>query len=85
MNYTVTWSEFAEPELAIVWMDAPDRTAVTLAAAEADRLLAESPFQVGRPHGSSVCRLARHGPLGIIFDIIEDDKKVIVQTCWLVG
>ncbi len=85
MNYTVTWSEFAEPELAIVWLDAPDRNAVTAASAQADRLLAESPFLVGQSHGSTVCRLAYFGPLGIIFDIIEDDKKVIVQTCWRVG
>ena len=85
MNYSITWTSFAESELAIVWLDAPDRNAVTVAAAQVERLLAQTPFLVGRGHGSTVRRLAILGPLGIIFDIVEDDKKVIVQTCWRVG
>jgi len=46
---------------------------------------ADTPFQVGHPHRSGVNRFAIATPLGILFDIVEDDKKVIVQTCWLVG
>ena len=58
---------------------------MTAASAELDDGLSDTPFEVGSPRGSSVRRFALLPPLGITFDIVEDDKKVIVQTCWLVG
>lgn len=85
MNYIVIWSRRAENDLADAWLDAADREAVTDASAELDAGLADRPFRVGNPRGSTVRRYAVLPPLGIAFDIVEDDKKVIVQTCWLVG
>ena len=83
MNCTVIWNRQAESGLADAWLDAADREAVTAASAKLDEGLSDTPFEVGSPRGSSVRRFAIIPPLGITFDIIEDDKKVIVQTCWL--
>jgi hypothetical protein len=58
---------------------------VSTGAASIDRIIAQQPFLLGEPHASSVQRIAIVPPLAIIFYIVEDDKKVIVQACWLVG
>lgn len=85
MTYRVIWSPRAESELAEAWLDAANRREVSNASATIDRILGQQPFQAGNPFLSSVNRFAVVPPLGIGFDTIEDDKKVIVQTCWLVG
>ena len=85
MSHRVIWSPRAESGLAESWLDAANRGDVSAASASIDRTLAQLPFQLGDPFASSVNRLAIIPPLAIIFDIVEDDKKVIVQACWLVG
>ena len=85
MSYTVTWSTDAESELAEAWLDAADRTDFSRAAAELEDELCLTPFRVGAQRASSVNRYASRPPIGIVFDIVEDDKKVIVQACWLGG
>jgi hypothetical protein len=39
MSYTVTWTPSAESDLAAVWLAAPDREAVTLAAHQIEQRL----------------------------------------------
>jgi hypothetical protein len=70
----------AEAELAAVWLAAADRMAVTSAAAWLDDHLARLPLQIGESRASSVYRLAFHSPLGIEFEVIEDDKRVVFFT-----
>ncbi|MBY0513101.1 MAG: hypothetical protein K2P78_04220 [Gemmataceae bacterium] len=79
MNYRVEWAPTAEQQLADVWLAARDRNAVTAASAWFDHQLEFFPLLVGRSWISSVYRLARHGPLGVEFEVIEDDKRVIVH------
>ena len=43
MSYTVVWKPAAEQELARLWTDADDRSAVTAADDEIDRLLKSAP------------------------------------------
>jgi plasmid stabilization system protein ParE len=79
MRYEVRWGPVAERQLADVWLAAPDRNAVTAAADWLDRWLARIPLQIGEPRTSSVHRVAYRDPLGVEYEVIEDDKRVIVQ------
>ena len=49
MTYTVAWDPDAEQNLAELWLAAPDRAALTAAAAWVDRLLASDPLHAGAP------------------------------------
>ena len=84
MNYTVTWLAMAEQDLATVWLAEPDRTAVALAAHRFDDRLGDDPLRFGESRRSSVHRVGFDPPLGVEFEVIEDDKKVIVQAVWFV-
>jgi hypothetical protein len=85
MKYQVQWDARAERELAALWLAAADRQAVTRAATWFDDQLARSPLELGESRASSVHRTAFHAPLGIEFEVIEDDKRVIVQAVFGAG
>ncbi len=76
MNYTVTWTQETEDGLAAAWLAAADRDAVAAAAHRLDSALKRGPINFGESRASSVVRIAIGLPLGIEFEIIEDDKKV---------
>jgi hypothetical protein len=84
MNYRVIWSPRAEAQLAAVWTAAPNRNDVSVMADLLERSIGSDPFRVGRWRASSVNRVVTASPLGLLFDIVEDDKKVIVQALWFV-
>ncbi len=79
MRYEVIWQRAAENELAAVWAAATDRDAVTQAAAEIDWHLARDPLRLGEARTSSVHRIVSNPPIAVEFEVIEDDKRVIVQ------
>lgn len=79
MNYEVVWGPVAEQMLAAVWLATVDRGAVTRASSWLDRQLAVDPLRLGESRESSVRRVAFRPPIGIEFEVIEDDKRVIVQ------
>jgi hypothetical protein len=79
MNYHVDWAPRAEQLLAAVWLAARNRGAVTAAAAWLDAELADAPLRFGDPIDSSIHRVGYHDVLGIEFEVIEDDKRVIVH------
>jgi plasmid stabilization system protein ParE len=79
MNYRVVWGPRAEDLLAAVWLAAADRNRVSQAVATLDRLLARAPLELGESRASSVQRVAFEPPIGIEFEVVEDDKRVIVQ------
>lgn len=80
MTYDVVWGPLPLNQLARIWTAALDRNAITRAAAVLDRALLLHPLRVGQPLDSSVHRIAYHPPLGIEYEVIEDDKRVIVQA-----
>ena len=84
MNYTVIWEPPAEDNLADVWIVAPDRAVITRAAHQIDQDLAADPYARGFAYGSPANRTAIEYPLGIDYEIIEDDKKVRVLRVWSV-
>jgi hypothetical protein len=85
MKYLVSWTPRAEERLANAWLAAPDQKAVTVAAHVLDHHLAIDPLRFGESRMSSINRVAWEAPLGIEFDVIEDDKKVLVLTVWLIS
>lgn len=78
MNYEVVWGPRAERMLAAVWL-AADQDGVTVAAAWLDAALARNPLRIGESRQASVYRVAHCRPIGVEYEVIEDDKRVIVQ------
>ena len=85
MSYEVVWGPRAEGMLATAWLDASDRNAVTYAAAGLDAQLADDPLRLGESRKSSVHRVAYFTPLGVEFEVVEDDKRVIVQGVFTIS
>lgn len=84
MNYRVEWPDDPLDELANVWTVAPDRNAVTAAAHQIEQDLARAPYARGFLIGSPQTRTTVEYPLGIDYEIIEDDKKVRILRVWSV-
>lgn len=81
MTYAVDWTPSALRELAVIWVGATDQ-AVTASSHRLEQALAADPLRVGVPRNSSVNRTAVDLPLGIEFEVIEDDKVVRVVRVW---
>lgn len=84
-TYAVVWTPQAEDELAAIWVAAADRQAVTDATHRLEQQLAQNPLGTGESRDSSVHRVKMVPPIGIDFDVIEDDKRVLVQAVWATG
>lgn len=82
MNYRVVWPKETLDELAAAWLSAADRNAVTAASNQLDQDLAHDPYAVGIPIISSQKRSASEPPIAVVFEIVEDDKKVRVLRVW---
>jgi len=85
MNYTVRYDSSAEADLAGIWSGASDRSAVTEAAAWLDDRLARIPLRLGEARQSSVHRIVFRLPLGIEYEVVEDDKLVLVHGVFSTG
>lgn len=84
MKYTVIWGPRAEAMLADIWLTSSNRDAVTEAAARFDKQLALIPLKMGESRESSVHRVSYDPPLGVEYEVIEDDKLVVVQGVFAV-
>jgi hypothetical protein len=82
VNYRVVWTPAAEQELAAVWLAAPDRTAVTAASFRLDQDLSREPYNIGFDRDQPVNRTATDLPLGVDYEIVEEDKLVRVLRVW---
>ena len=83
MKYMVEWTPPAEDELIALWMAAPDQSLVTSVIHQLEKRLEINPY-LGQTRQSSANRVVLSSPVGIWFDIIEDDKKVLVLSVWLI-
>jgi mRNA-degrading endonuclease RelE of RelBE toxin-antitoxin system len=81
MKFSVLWSPYSENELARLWMQAPDRRLVSDAANKIDAALADDPHVLGESR-SGMRRIIHEGPLGVIFSVNEQDRKVLVLDVW---
>jgi len=81
MIYTVLWQAVAENQLALLWIDAPDRDAITAAADELDALLRHDPHSQGESRSGSA-RLILVPPLAALYDVNDQDRIVRVLKIW---
>jgi hypothetical protein len=79
MNYSVDWSPAARSALAMVWIQSPDRQAVTAAQARIDQLLAADPFGRSTPVSEGLYAIEVR-PLRAQFEVSEDDRVVTVVS-----
>lgn len=84
MTYAVAWLPDAEQELAAIYMNASDPSAISQASNLIDYRLARNPAQEGesRPNGRRILLVS---PLGVIFRVSEDDRLVTVSHVWTYG
>ena len=83
MRYTVLWVPSAERDLAAIWIDSKDRTAVASAANTIDALLRDDAPSQGEPCFDTV-RSVVVTPLGVDFEVFEEDRIVRVLAVWSV-
>jgi hypothetical protein len=76
MRYTVTWTPPAQDELATVWLNAPDRRAVTAASHRIDKALRNDPDTQGEEYFGD--RILEDEPLAVTFAVYPDDRLVEV-------
>jgi hypothetical protein len=81
VKFTVLWTPRAEDDLASIWLDAAQRPAISAAANKIDTLLSRDPNEQGRPRFDTVRELVVP-PLGVDFDVPEDDRIVYVLGVW---
>lgn len=84
MRYSVIWLPDAERELTDLWLNAPDRRAVTQASHAIDKRLENDPDTAGesRPNGR---RIFFASPLGVTFRVDEATRQVQVLHVWRFG
>lgn len=85
MNSTVEYKSRAENDLATIWMAASEREAGTVASAQLDAWLGDAALFHGESRRSSVHRVAFCPPLGLEYEVVEDDKRVLVQAVFRVA
>jgi hypothetical protein len=78
-RYIVTWVESAQQELAQVWIDAPNREAVTAATHAIDKELVEDAATKGSELSEGLRELIIP-PLRVLFLVREPDRLVEVCT-----
>jgi hypothetical protein len=77
MNYTVIWLPHALGQLTTVWINSPNREAVTAASHRIDVRLADSPNDTGESRDAGR-RIAFEYPLRVEFRVSEPDHAVYV-------
>jgi hypothetical protein len=84
MNYTVLWKPAAQQELAHLWINAADRSALAAAADLIDLLLKTDPHSQGESRFGDM-RILIRPPLAVNFKVSEPDRTVLVSDVWLWG
>ena len=79
--YTVRWKRTALDRLAELWLEATDRSAVTVAVDEIDRILAADPHGAGESRSEST-RILFVAPVGVFFDVDDSRQGVDVLKVW---
>ncbi len=79
--YTVLWKQAALNQLTELWLVAPNRADVNAAVEGIDRILSADPHHAGVSRSDSV-RVIFCQPLGVFFEIFDDDRKVNVLSVW---
>lgn len=81
MKYSVTCTRGADGELAAIWIAADDRGAVTTAAQEIERVLADAPLSHGESREPNL-RILFVPPLGVRYLVEPVDLRVVIVQFW---
>jgi hypothetical protein len=84
MIFTVTYKPSAEQELADLWLNGPDRQAVTDAANRIDALLKADPFTQGESR-DGLSRILFERPLAVQMISAEPDSERLPTAIWVSG
>jgi hypothetical protein len=76
MRWIVSYTDMALDQLTTIWLNAPDRAAVTRASDELERELRNDADVKGRPFFGG--RTISHDPLVFFYEVIPDDCLVRV-------
>jgi hypothetical protein len=68
--------------LIALWTASADQALVTLVVHQIEMRLRLNPLRTGESRDSSVSRLVLASPVGLWFEVIEDDQKVLVISVW---
>ncbi len=82
MRYTVTWTAAAIARLTELWLNAPDRSAVTLASDHIDALLHIDPYAPSSESRDDHDRVMFVQPLGVLYSVSDADRLVTVRAVW---
>jgi hypothetical protein len=78
-RYTVVSTLEAEDDLALIWADDKDRSRISKAANDADRLLAENPLR-DSVYLSEQLQRRDIPPLRFYFEVREEDRLVVISN-----
>ena len=84
MSYAVQFEAIAEQDVAAIWTAATDRNVVTEAVSWLEARLSFDPLRMGESRSSSVHRVVFRRPIGIEYEVIEDDKLVLVHAVFAI-
>jgi hypothetical protein len=79
VRYSVSYETDAIAALTQLWLDAVDRASVTAAQATLDHRLASDPHGNGSQISEGLWAIECH-PLRAFYEIIEDDRLVLVTA-----
>jgi hypothetical protein len=83
MSYDVLWTPETGPMMATLWLESSDRSFFAWVVGQMESRLARDPLSAGESRTSSVDRIYFEHNVGIIYEVIEDDKKVFVHSIWV--
>ncbi len=78
------WPERVTDDLMSIWSVAADPSAVAASSDRIDYHLTFAPLSFGESRESSLRRVAYLAPLRVEYEVIEDDKRVVVQKVFIV-
>lgn len=81
--YTVTWTRTAKKELGEVMTSSNLDTALLEAFGLFRKEVATRPLKIGKERSSSVHRIVFINSLAVEYEVIEDDKRVIIHSVFL--
>jgi hypothetical protein len=85
MNYLVQFDPPAELHLAAIWMAPADQTAVTDAVTWIETRLSRNLLRLGESCESFVHRIMFRPPIGVEYEVVEDDKLVLVHGVFAIA
>ncbi|MGL4421521.1 MAG: hypothetical protein ACRCZF_12700 [Gemmataceae bacterium] len=83
--YEVIWSIKAEMQLAEMWIHAQDRNELSSIVSLIDIMLAQRPLLYGESRESSLNRAFFHFGIGVLYVVVPDDRRVLVQSVFMTG